>query len=167
MKEESLYIHTFTSHYQMFSSHHRQNSICFGHRGKQEALPHPLPWYFPKQCHSYHSILMSLREIMSLMCESNTIYLEFGALTIGFIHIYMLIMMTHYKTLLYSMCAWVPEPLQREEVQAGWCGGLEENRQEVQHSTSAQLDAFVSACTHGKACLWTRAERTRECYKVK
>lgn len=56
----------------------------------------------------------------------------------------------------YSMCVRVrvPEPLQRQEVQAGWVwGAVEENRQEVQHSTSAQLDAFVSTCTHEQAYL--------------
>ncbi len=166
MKEgSSLYIHTH-SHLTIRFSHHTTDRI-------QSAL---VTVVNRKHCLiRYHGISLNnaivttvywwVLEKLCLWCVNRTQSISSSVLWQSVS--YMLIMMTHYKTLLYSMCAWVPEPLQREEVQAGWCGGLEENRQEVQHATSAQLDAFVSACTHGKACLWTRAERTRECYKVK
>lgn len=71
---------------------------------------------------------------------------------------------TYGKGLLYTVCAreCLNPYKDRKFKQAGW-GGLEENRQEVQHSTSAQLDAFVRTCTHGQAYLWT-CGKSRRCF---
>ncbi len=152
MKEgSSLYIHTH-SHLTIRCSHYTTDRI-------QSAL---VTVVNRKQCLiRYHGISLNnaivttvywwVLEKLCLWCVNRT--QSRVRCSDNRIHIYMLIMMTH-KTLLYSMCAWVPEPYKERKFKQAGVGGW--RRTGRKSSTPHQ---------HSLMHLWVHAHMGKQVYE--